>query len=1263
MASYKNLLPNYSNTTSLTPVTSDSGLFDWTTGFAKSALESIPELIGITPSQGTIDFRQDNPVTGFISQLAGFAVPYAGWFKASKLISPLERTIAKIGDLEKTPFTTGAARELTRYAPFEVGRLATSQVVGDESFDSMLADTAISLAAAGGIGGIFTGIGAAGARRTARKALIPGVDIGLPIQLQMRQISKMIPDAPPELKPRLGYKLEDLRRESRAESLGKIGKYLAPLEGDLKGDRTKSINRLFRNQSGKTVLQRRFVEAQGDFSKKAEWKAEASLAGLPESFEDLGQFFRHISFRGTGKIPKAKASEIDHAITRNLESIGDNWYIGKEADDGLFVLARKTKGAPGKADPGDSWVLFKTDQPGTFAKTPQKWIAAQTKIGAWNLKGEIAADGGDIYNSVAGFVKNFPLHNYKALSKPGVFERLLPKNIGKPMNEFVGRIGEAAKEYIAPAVHQFKNSPRANWVWAAARAAYDAAESKAQTVLFGVQRAHPGKSIFAQAMRNKYDVEQSAAIKQILDPLSDKDIEGLHHVWRNNIKPDQLDTVVGQGVITPAAAGAARQIDTVMTDLRTSLHKARGASSEDELPEAPSLGLFRTWQGDSRVPIRDEGGRVVAIASGVTRKQALRVADEIAAENPTWVIGDEFNITDLGSIPKDLAVHVRSPSFILERQNVRGFQWDKDTWNRQELMQALTASVQGQTKHQADLSVKHILQPHLDQLAQEDRVSHRLLVSRLNDLAGVQSAFSRVQNQIADTVLAPMLGTNSASKIVAFTNNAMWHLQLGGLKLSYPIINLMQFVQTVMPEVAYLMTAAPAQLAGRYTHFAAGGTRGPVGGMAILSPFAVMKDSVRAMRKPSADLSEAFARAQNERVIDPRLVEEYIGESATKVSDLKKALSSGGGFVGWVRALSEFLPAQSERMSRAHAFTSGYVFAKDYMKLEGENLYRFARQFTENTMYMYQASDRPRIFTTPAGSAFGLFKNWMANYISTMLEYTGEGLVRNNWTPLLWQTAGTAAVGGLAATPLALAAGAFTEAWSDKSLLQTAYDEFGESADGLMFGLPAALTGVSLYSQVSSPAANPVRDASMMFGVATLDRMTSLGKTVGAAFDHWQSTGEHPGRNPRVREQLIRTFAPVTLYRIFGAMEEQKIRSLSSGYPMQTNVSVMDRVLYSAGFNPTAYDREMAVANELFADRTKRRAAVAKLGEAWANAQQNGDSDQMRTILRQATVWGVDTSSVIKSGMARISKTKEETVDRNFKPEDIQAFGNVLGPQ
>ena len=128
-------------------------------------------------------------------------------------------------------------------------------------------------------------------------------------------------------------------------------------------------------------------------------------------------------------------------------------------------------------------------------------------------------------------------------------------------------------------------------------------------------------------------------------------------------------------------------------------------------------------------------------------------------------------------------------------------------------------------------------------------------------------------------------------------------------------------------------------------------------------------------------------------------------------------------------------------------------------------------------MYNYSAADRPRVFTGPLGTVFGQFKNWSAHYIANMLEYAGEGFNHNNWSPLVWQMAGTTAIGGVSATALYPMAETVNGWISDKSLMENIYTRMGGGsgdamggnlADGVFMGLPM-FAGLSLSGSAADP--------------------------------------------------------------------------------------------------------------------------------------------------------------------------------------------------
>lgn len=1243
-------------------------------------------MIGITPSTETVAWRQDNPIGGFVSEFASTAVPYVGWFKATKALRGFDRAVESIGSLNKTPFVTGALQTGARFAPFEVGRLAASQVVGDKPFGSMLAETGTNLALGSGIGGLLHGFAAAGTRDAKLASIFPGLDIAMPLPLQVRQAKSIIDSGSliGEALDTAKYKLSDMLRAARVEELPSTQRYVAPISHDyVQGADTeglqKQLDRLFRARQTpdeKLVQIRRFAEgAERDFKSANDWNAAAREANLGPGFEADGQFFRHVSFKNNPTAGKI-AQTIDNNLTKNMESVGAGDFISREADDGLFVIARKVAGKPGTGAPEDKWVLFKTDKPGQFLPDADRWAKTQVAKGSWTPGAQIAADGGDVFNALKGYTEEFPLRNYMAMGKDptgvaALIPKLLPQSVTGPQNEIVGRFGDAVKEYLAPRIYQFKKSWRANWIVNGLKLTYDAAENNVQRLMNGSVKIDPGRNLFIQGLAKNPEADAGLTpVRTLIEQADDQAFKDfVEKIWRPGVPLAEVPKMQAEGAIHPDTAKIAASLEGVNAKVWSNVNKAEVAAGHNPTEAKEGhYGLSRTWEGDTRIAIQNDAGEIVAQAAGPNRREAQRQAAQLLKENPGWSINKEFSMSQ-GPIPKDLDPFIASPSFLLENQGMRGFKWDLTTPTKNEFLEGYENALRARMRYQANLATDDILGPNFFHLQREDPAAFRMVDARRNDYAGVQSAFGRWQNKVTDQVLGPSLGTNSASKIVQITNTSLFNLQLGALKLSYPVVNALQFLQTVLPETAFIMGKAPPErLAGRYSFFAAGGEKGPVGGVAAISPIKMLYQSTREMARPSAELSSAFERAVNDRVIDPRIVENYIGESAIKLRDVKKAFQSGGNFTEWLRAMSEFLPAETERLSRTQAFTNGYIVARDFLKgktgeaLNPDQIYNFAKQFTENSMYLYGASDKPRIFTTPAGSLMGLFKNWMMHYMASMGEFAGEGFAHNNWAPLMWQTTGTFALGGLAATPAFWAADKFSKMWNKKSIMENAYAELGAGGDAMMLGLPAALTGISLYSNVNSPMANPVRDASQLFSVAAWDRVKQTGKLIGGAMDNWQATGEHPAHNEGVREQMARAFGPTTLYRSMAAFSNpDKIIQLGNERPILKDVPAMHRWFYAFGFNPTELDRAQTVSQELYSSNEKMKAQIKSLGDAWSDAEVGGNTAQMAVILRQSMVWGVDPSKVIQEGMKNLLALQKDVVQRSIRnPRAYEAWQATL---
>lgn len=978
---------------------------------------------------------------------------------------------------------------------------------------------------------------------------------------------------------------------------------------------------------------------------------------VQEIFEVFREQATEQGFRGLTHVGGTRTGTKPHKVSIF-------WYP-EDVKISESIKPEKFKPKPEDGSAEDQWVIFKTDNPAPFLPSNSRWANNVLEQSSWHLNAKTLADGGLQYNNLRDFMEKFPLHNVEELKQPGRLAKLIPKNLKGPSSEFAARVSEGAREYLAPTVAQLRKSPLGNYILQAARFAYDDADTMAHEVVFGRQ-AVSNRNLFRQAFSEGKIEPNTDSIKAILEPLQDgsPEMEELRRLWSEGIDPARYGELVQSGDISQQAADVGlrlAQINSFVTDQIDKLSTALG-----ETPKKWAkghLGLSRSWEGDTRIALSDASGEIKAVIGGPTRRAAQNNAKKALAKWTDLTQTGDYSISQAAELPPDLKVTFGNPGFMHERRGLRGFKWDLEPWTKKELLDAYKESMAARYRHIADKSVEDLLSQRKAQLAAHDPASSRIVEARINDLAGVQAPASLWQNRIADRLLAPMIGNNSATKIVGITNTAQFAWNLGMGNIAFPVTSALTFIQTVLPEVAMILGATERDLTN-YTHFAAGGTRGIVGGGAMLSPGKLMASSMKEMFRPRKELQEFIRRAGADGTVAPRLAEDYVGESATKVTDLRQAISSGKGFAQWLLALSSFLPANAEKLSRVHSFTVGYILARDILRIADEDAaYMLAKQFTDKTMYLYSAADRPRIFTTPAGSALGLFKTWQMNYMASMLEYSGQA-VKGNWAPLAWQTAGTAALGGVAATPLYWVADGFSRAFLGGSLLQKTYDNMDQTAgDAFMYGMPAALTGISLYSQTASPLANPQRDASMLWSLVLLNRAQALSKGAGLAFDNWQATGKHPGASAAVRDQLFRALAPSSVARVVSAFSgEDMIRSLSSGYPMIDQVPLSDRIAYAMKLNPVELDKAMAVSSELYADQAKAKAEIAKLGRAFAEAADNHDSHMMNLIINQATIWGLDAGAVIHSYQRREKLADQPQMETTFSAVKREKFKNVLQP-
>lgn len=1238
---------------------------NFASGFANSLFSAPLELFGVEATPEAEVFRQQHPWIGLGTQLAGTAVPYAGWAGLSRKIKPLTTFVEGIGNIEKAPVFTSAIREVARFAPFEAGRVAVASGVNDQPLGPELAESAINLGAAGALtGGLsaFRAFGRASRDKIPLADWIEGVDPDAPLQLRLRQMKEAIETG----KVKEGF--EDLADNRLAEWMSKsrieepIGdRHIRSLEGTTTDD-ARSIDRLFFNINADTKATRttspsgevtRWFAESGPrgrgFMGPTAWKHAATAAGLPDDFPVAGQFFRHTIAESD------KSAKRLQNFAGKLTRAGD-WYIGREQDDGMYVMLRKFQGET-KGKKGDRWVAFKTDEPGKFVPEFQHWNDTMTKWQSWLPDDPAPADAGGLgYKAGKLFNDRLPLQDFAEARKTGSFEGLVQKATG----ELGRRANEWVTDKLTPTINQFSKNAKAQWIATGAKQVYDTAKKAADDAVLG-PRHNADDNLLWASIRGT-DRPPNSGLDGMIRGLSDEEFGQLMDAWRQSPNPEVLGELFKSGRLSEAARATFSEGEAVAISAINSYNKtAQVAGATPARILWGHGGIGRKWSGNVYIGLSNESGELKALASGFNReaaqKRAKFIQDKMMEEGVSLSPGEPWLIGS-GKLPRELSTVLKTPGFLEERSGIRGFDWDFGVNpSKDEYVEAFHKSISDRYRAEAQLAIDNLYNGTLEKLKVEDPHTADMLIKRLNQMAGVEDDVTRKINEWVDPILGPMLGKGSAGKIVNAMNAGLFNLQFGFGNMAYGAMNLVGTLQTIIPEVAFVLNGAPERVAGYYTPQLLKSAAGKPVLMSALDPLKVYGQAIRTLAAPDDGFRKIFARAADEGVIDPKFLEDYGGQNSRLVGNLKEAMKGPNGFARWVGAVSEFVPAASERLSRAMATASSYRVGKDILGLDGEELYLFIKQFNDRTMYRYATADRSQVLTNPIGRAFGSMKNWINHYLSNMLVYSGEA-TRGNIAPLAWQMATTGALGGAAALPFGPAIGNwFADQAGEKNLMTWMYDSMDpQMADALYLGLPAVM-GTSM----SSATASPVRDANMLFNLAHASRFDAASKAIGAALDTGLATGQHPGRDEQVTGSLARAFAPKTAFRYMQVYDNPGLKSLTTGYPIVDELGPWNKVLYTLGFQPNDIEKSYEAFESMLKEKKSMEAEVRRYGEALADAVRDQDSAAAENVLSRAMVAGVDISKVTRSMQARLDKDSGGMIERNFSEAQQQAYKSVIG--
>lgn len=1275
----------------------DSGFKPYSGGyldnFARSALwEMGPGLVGVQPPLNLERWQAENPGSAFASGMLGLAVPYLGWAKATtgtgRIATHVNRWMNKaapLSNMGSMPIRTAAAREIIRFAPLEAARVATAPILGpafEREFGGeyrgawdVAQSAASDLVLGGAVGGIFGGLSAYGRKLQKKRGIRTGADLNAPLQVQLRQMRQAWDEGKVNLEQQELYQggINRLKRAVVEESAPQ-GQYFATPElnarlSDMFTPKAKTKFRVGKLSSANLYQRDRILDA---------------LEGMPEDWEAYAKFPRIVQARKTGNVAKNEKNlkAVNELVGRLRNGEGSTRWDWLE-EENTFVIAKRLTDT--------DWITFKSDKPDLFLPENAGWkrVMEEGSVATFGKQiGELPTNtGSEIWDYGMKLQEEIPFVDWRGLdSKKGAFgetvREFAAKTGFKPYegtSEGMRRAGLFVRRYLAPAQLQTTDNPLANKIRIVAKEMLEHGEQKAQRSMLGTPTKRAGSQMKSSFFGPEWADNGSVAARARALYKSPEE-------WDGFIKTIQSGRGWRYGVnqygLTERAVQLLRQIeieDKALADSIIAAQRAAGvAENKIFKPKEHHFMLSRTWKGNNRVLIYNDKGNLVYIAGGNTKSEAEGIAESIIAQQAEkgkkWRATQVHNTSetqdmellkklvyedaDFRTAMKMQQQMIRTkagqPGTFKQRQDVAGFQTEFD---ENDFIRAMIQHARRYRKFEAETSIRAMFKKDFQRLQFDDPEAYTTLLQRLEKMFGQEGQVTQAINQAFDTVLAPVLGKNSASRIVGTANKLLYRYALGFANIGYAVATLGTFVQTAFPMMQLVNTLAlnaPERLA-KYTTYQPVFSEKGARMLGTIDSLKIAKGAWSALGNPDEALRRNLQRAAEEGVTDPRFIDEWVGQTAVNKQRFKGILEGKEPFSRFIEAVADTLPAITERHARGHTFAMGHLFYKDIMGVrDPEVLFRLAKDFTEKTQYMYSAGDRAQIFNGPLGGMFGLFKNWMSHYMGWMFAYMGEAAQYGNWKPLLWMMAGTTSIGGIGALPFIGTADDIQASFNNDTMLMQLYKMQGGAdpdginlADAIYYGLPSLL-GVSIQGTVSAPLADPGADIIRMMSFAHLQQAQKIGNAFGPVVDSMEANGQYFLSDPEARRALLNALAPKTIIRMAQAFEGPDLRSMNTGNTMVTGLSPIQRALWAGSLNPKEVEAQFQIGRELWNDQNKMRERVGYYGQQLANMYEARDLQEVRRLMIRAMAEGIPMDSIQRSAEARRARSQKGLIEAQF---------------
>lgn len=1261
------------------------------------AWNAVPGLFGLeNPDEEVQEWEAENPgmaLTGELITLGSATAKGMSMLAKGTKYGAWAKALGRAEKYAQHPFLSRAAQEAAIMAPIELGRQGIGYALQEATdlegapLSERVIQAGTDIALGGAIGGTLGLLGSAGKKAPKILADLNAADSW---QQNLRKAQERLAEVAdqPDVAQEIQYSIAKLGRAIREETRDKM---VGALEGDVIPARLKELNSVFK---GTGEIRSRTLSTARDTGFGSLKELETTMEGLkkdgtlPDDWLAYSQFPRFVQARTT----KA-AARMDRGITESLNSVGNGWYLGKE-QEGLYVLGRKLKNG--------EWFVTKTDNPGKFIPE-QGQLKAITERNAWRDPDTIYKPLGDVQDSVynkalkfnealdegvgsaqAGENSLWSL-GQKGLEKFG--EKVGLKDLAD--SELLGNLKSSFNRYISPTVFKFRNSPLARKIYGVASKIRDDSIRKAQELVYGKSKVE-GESVWAITSKGikRDDPNAWATMVRKLAQESSSEFDALLKVIDDKIPYEEV-------MLRPEISNALGIQGQKVLDSLQALHneavneifKTAGALGIPDSKLFPlkkgHYGISHYWKGSLRQGIVDQNGNLVYIVGGENRKGIRKLAEGVIEEakkdGRDWRLGeywskeksldlrqekllaaDEFSLADeFARRYAQAHPDVGKASFFLPQSGVGGYNRAKTA---EELIEALSYSLENKYIWMANEMTDRLLAKDLATLGIDQPKIAAQLEDTLQTLRGEQGTFSKLVNKTADQILAPVLGTDSASKIVRALNTSSVYLDLGFGNMAYAFANMLQPIITVLPQLS-LLKECPQALQWAYDGVPLVAKSGK--GMVVntLSPMKIMWESMKLMGNPKLEegFSEFLEQMVREGVLSPRFIESYIGENSGLATGLVDSFKQGN-FSGMLKGLATSIPTFSEQASRGYAMTVGYKYFNSMAKaglLTKDQVFSAARKFTDNTMFQFAASDRARILQGPVGGAWGLFKNWTMHYVGWQMQYMEAALKHNAWKPYLYSNLATSLLGGLGSSEIGACLERFTEAYSGEKLSNLLYDRWGDTTGSqmLLYGLPGAF-GLSLQSQVNSPFRDPGEETQRFMGFVYSNRLKALWDSVDNAVDYYATTGKNPAGDINFQNSIMRALAPKMIYRSTQVVGN----TLYSGSTRtkMLDLSPLEAMAYQYFNLPsTRIDQSFQISREIWNDKDKRRQLTSKYSGVMADAMQAGDGNLMFKIIQRALVDGVDIGSMVNGAQTKLENRYLTPLERNTDYYGL--FGSVAG--